>query len=104
MAHKKDATLLSAVTSTGAGSAVDTLNYSLFTFFINASSVTSGGTVDIEAISPAGDWAVISTNAVSADGDTAVQKEGAFSQLRANLSARTDGTYTVSMTARGDSH
>jgi len=104
MAHKKDTTLLSAVTSTGAGSAIISLEYSLFSFFINASSVTSGGTVDIEALSPAGDWVVISTNAISADGDTIVQKEGAFSQIRANVSARTDGTFTVSMTARGDSH
>lgn len=104
MAHKKDQTLLAAVTDTGAGTAYESLNYSRFTFFIKAASVTTGGTVDIEALSPAGDWTVVSTNAISADGDTVVQTDGAFSQVRANVSARTDGTYTVSMTARGDSH
>lgn len=104
MAHKKDIHLLVAVETTGASSAVNGLEYSLFTFFITAASVSTGGTVDIEALSPAGDWVVISTTAVSADGDTVVQKEGAFSQVRANVSARTDGTYDVSMTARGDSH
>jgi len=104
MAHKKDIHLLDAVTTTGASSAINALEYSLFTFYITAASVTSGGTVTIEALSPAGDWVVISTTAVSADGNTVVEKEGAYSQIRANVSARTDGTFDVSMTARGDSH
>lgn len=92
--------MLDAVTATGAGSAVDSLQFNCFSFFINASSVTTGGTVKIQGLTPAGDWVDISTTTVTADGDTLAQKNGAYLQVRANLTARTDGTYTVSMVAK----
>lgn len=92
--------MLDAVTATGAGSAVDSLQYNCFSFFINASSVTTGGTVKIQGLTPAGDWVDISTTAITADGDTLAQKDGAYLQVRANLTARTDGTYTVGMVAK----
>ncbi len=91
---------MNGVTSTGAGTGVDALEYNCFAFFINASSVTTGGTVKIQALSPAGDWVDLSETAVTADGDTQVTKVGAFLQVRANVTARTDGTYTVTMVAK----
>jgi hypothetical protein len=101
MAHKHSAILLDGVTTTGASSAVEALNYDRFSFFINAASVTTGGTVKIQTKSPNDDWVDLSETAVSADGDTLVEKSGAYAQVRANVTARTDGTYTVSMVARG---
>jgi hypothetical protein len=100
MPARTKATLLDAVTATGAGSAVDSLQYNCFSFFINASSVTTGGTVKIQGLTPVGDWVDISTTTVTADGDTLVQKNGAYLQVRANLTARTDGTYYVGMVAK----
>jgi hypothetical protein len=104
MAHKKDIALLAAVVTTGASSAFNGLDFSHFTFYIKAASVSTGGTVVIEALSPAGDWVIVSTTAVSGNGNTVIQLVGAFSQLRANVSARTDGTFDVTCTARGASH
>lgn len=101
MAHKTSQTLLAGVTTTGASSGVESLDWDRFSFFINAASVTTGGTVKIQTLSPAGDWVDLSTTTVSADGDTLVEKAGAYLQVRANVTARTDGTYTVSMVARG---
>jgi len=100
MPAKLETTLLDAVTSTGAGSGVDALEYNCFAFFINAASVTTGGTVKIQGLTPANDWVDINETTVSADGDTLVQKDGAYLQVRANLTARTDGTFTVSMVAK----
>jgi hypothetical protein len=95
------AKMLDGVTATGASSAVESFPYDRFSFFINASSVTTGATVKIQTKSPNDDWVDLSTTTVSADGDTLVEKSGAYEQVRANITARTDGTYTVSMVARG---
>ena len=100
MPAKTQATLLNGATSTGAGTGIDALEYNCFAFYINASSVTTGGTVKIQTLSPAGDWVDLSETAVTADGDTQVTKDGAFLQVRANVTARTDGTYTVTMEAK----
>lgn len=101
MLAKYSGVLLDEVTTTGASSEVGTFPFDRFSFFINAASVTTGGTVKIQTESPNGDWVDISETAVSADGDTLVEKSGAYAKLRANVTARTDGTYTVSMVARG---
>lgn len=91
---------MNGATSTGAGTGIDALEYNCFAFYINASSVTTGGTVKIQTLSPAGDWVDLSETAVTANGDTLVTKDGAFLQVRANVTARTDGTYTVTMEAK----
>jgi hypothetical protein len=91
-------TLLSAVTSTGAGTAITTNKIKGWTFVITAASVTTGGTVEIEA-ELNGSWISIHSEAVTANGNTVVRDEhGHYTQLRANVTARTDGTYTVSAT------
>tara|TARA_S200002703_G_scaffold4693_1_gene5801 strand:+ start:3670 stop:3990 length:321 start_codon:yes stop_codon:yes gene_type:complete len=91
-------TLLSAVTSTGAGTAINSQRTKGWTFVITAASVTTGGTVEIEA-ELNGSWITIHSEAVTADGDTVVRDEhGHYTQLRGNVTARTDGTYTVTAT------
>jgi hypothetical protein len=92
--------LLNGVTATGAGAAFDVRFAQRITVYIKAASVTSGGTMAIQAQTPAGDWVTIDSRSISATGDTVVSFTGAaFSSIRANLTARTDGTYTVSCEA-----
>lgn len=86
---------LNAATATGAGAEVVTKREKGWSFFIQASSVTSGGTVAIQA-EIGGTWFTIHEEVITADGDTIVyQNNGHYPKLRANLTARTDGTYSV---------
>lgn len=96
-------TLLSSVTSTGAGSEFSVERSKGWTFVIVSSSVTTGGTVDIEAYI-GGSWFVVHSQAVTADGAVMVRDDhGHYEKIRANLSARTDGTYSVFATGTTDS-
>ena len=94
---------LSSVTSTGAGSSFSVERSKGWTFVIVSSSVTTGGTVDIEAYI-GGSWFVVHSQAVTADGAVLVRDDhGHYEKIRANLSARTDGTYSVFATGTTDS-
>jgi len=96
-------TLLSSVSATGAGSSFSVERSKGWTFVIAASSVTSGGTVDIEAYIGSA-WRVIHSQAVTANGNTMVRDDhGHYEQIRANVSARTDGTYSVFATGTTES-
>jgi hypothetical protein len=96
-------TLLSAVDSTGAGSSFSVERSKGWTFIIASSSVTSGGTVDIEAYI-GGAWYVIHSEDVTADGAVMIRDDhGHYEKIRANLSARTDGTYSVYATGTTES-
>lgn len=93
-------TLLSAVTATGAGSTktarlgnkpVDKLRY-----YIVAATITTGGTVKIQGSEDGTVWFDLATVAITATGNTAGTIDGPIPRYyRANLTARTDGTYTV---------
>ena len=96
-------TLLSAVDSTGAGSSFSVERSKGWTFIIASSSVTTGGTVDIEAYI-GGAWYVIHSEDVTADGAVMVRDDhGHYEKIRGNVSARTDGTYSVFATGSTDS-
>lgn len=96
-------TLLSSVTSTGAGSSFSVERSKGWTFVIVSSSVTTGGTVDIEAYI-GGSWFVVHSEVVTADGAVMVRDDhGHYEKIRANLSARTDGTYSVFATGTTES-
>ena len=96
MAKLRDAvTNLNAVTSTGAGSSINAAAGDGSTWAIIASSVSSGGTVLIQGSLDGTNWATLSTTSVGANGTTGVAITGRWSFLRANVSARTDGTFTV---------
>lgn len=91
--------ILSAVTATGASSAIEVSRYRTFTFFIEVTSVTSGCTVKIEALSPTGTWVPIDERVIKANTSDVYTTGGMFDQIRANVTARTDGTISVSVCA-----
>lgn len=95
------ATLLDGVTADGAGTAVSGLQGVVnFTFWIIAASVTTGATVTVEASPDGTNWFTVHTEAVTANGNTGpIYAPGRMDQVRASVSSRTDGTYTVKMTA-----
>ena len=96
-------TLLSSVVATGAGSSFSVERSKGWTFVIASSAVTTGGTVDIEAYI-GGSWFVIHSEAVTANGSVMVRDDhGHYEQIRGNVSARTDGTYSVYGTGTTDS-
>lgn len=90
-------TNLNAVTSTGAGADITMTAFKTITFQIIASIVTDGGTVTIEATLDGTNYTVIDTTVITADGSNiySTQEGKPYLAVRANLSARTDGTYTV---------
>lgn len=92
-----ETTLLAAVTADGSSDPVGVVGVTSFTAIIHAASVTTGATVAIESRMPTGIWAGLDSRAIAANGDTFVQFSGPHVALRATLSGRTDGTYTVAM-------
>jgi hypothetical protein len=92
--------LLTAVTSTGASSWVDVSTATEWTILTEASSVTTGGTMLIEAKDSAGTAVTIDSTAIAADGDTWITSSVPIVAVRSNLSARTDGTYTTTLYMR----
>jgi len=91
-----DSPLLNAVTATGASADVNVSGYNKMTFHIIASSVTTGGTVVIQSSLDGTNYVDVDTTTVSADGTTEVVIENRkYKYVRANITARTDGTYTV---------
>jgi len=95
MATEVEATLLDAVTATGASSTQDASSVLHHTFVVTASSVSTGGTVDFQVSLDGTTWVTVDSDAITGNGSTLTQLEGRFKYIRANLSARTDGTYTV---------
>ena len=95
-------TLLSSVVATGAGSSFSVERSKGWTFVIASSAVTTGGTVDIEAYIGSS-WFIVHSQAVTANGSILVRDEhGHYEQIRGNVSARTDGTYSVYATGTTD--
>ena len=92
-------TLLDAVTGTGASTPIiDVSNFRCHTFHIIAASVSTGGTMDIEHSLNGTNWVKVNTTAISETGNTEFSvSRKQYKFIRANLSARTDGTYTVIM-------
>lgn len=89
-------TLLSAVTATGASSGINTSEMAIKTVYVVASSVTTGGTLTVDASPDNTNWVTVNTQAITANGVTEIAIVGLLQKyLRVNLSARTDGTYTV---------
>ena len=96
-------TLLSSVVTTGAGSAFSVERSKGWTFVIASSSVTTGGTVDIEAYI-GGSWFIVHSEAITANGAVMVRDDhGHYEKIRGNVSARTDGTYSIYATGTTDS-
>lgn len=99
--RKHQATLLDAVAANTTGTALDVATLRLHTVCITWSGVTAGATHEIQYKDNEGAWIPIDrqviTNAppFAASGTLVIQWEGAFGEIRAVLSARTDGTFTT---------
>lgn len=88
-------TLLDGVSAAGAGSSFSVERSKGWTFTIASSSTSSGATVDVEAYIGSG-WRVIHSETVTADGNVMIRDDhGHYEKIRGNVSARTDGTYSV---------
>ncbi len=99
--------VLSTVTSTGASASENTLGSDVFTLYTKATSVTSGFTIDLEGSPDGTTWFQLATRTVSANRNFADSVQAAAQFLRANVTARTDGTIDawISAAAKGrDSH
>jgi len=92
-------TLLDAVTATGASSSYNVLNYNKITFYYIASSTSTGATIKIQSSPDDSNWYDEDTEAISADGTTQFTIDGKRKYVRANVTSRTDGTYSVKMVA-----
>jgi len=104
--------LLNAVTSTGASTQVYTLDKREFVFAVVASSTTDGGIFTFEGSPDGTNWGAVAT--INSGGTTAstqtVADDGTFffeivnadtiKYLRANLTTRSDGTFTVYLMAK----
>ena len=89
---------LTTVVATGAGTAIDCRKNTGSTWVVVASGVTSGGTVKIQgSLDGTNNWYDVATISVTATGASVSTVDAPHPFLRANLTARTDGTYTVSV-------
>lgn len=101
-ALKRGGVNIDALAATGAGGSVYTADKGYLLWIVRASAVTTGGTVLIQGSdknsSTAADWYTIGSAAVTANGSMYVKvlEEEWHPYMRANVSVRTDGTYTVS--------
>jgi len=88
-------TLLDGVTAAGAGSSFSVERSKGWTFTIASTVTSSGATVDVEAY-VGGAWRVIHPETVTASGNVVVRDDhGHYEKIRGNVSAYTDGTYSV---------
>jgi len=87
--------VLDGVESTGASSAYDTNGRSKITMIVVASSVTNGATVALEGSADGSNWYTIGSINVTANGTSYLSKNEAHPMIRANITSRTDGKYTV---------
>jgi hypothetical protein len=93
-----EVTLLDAVTADGSSAPVDVSNFNKLTFAITSSSTTDGATVALEGSLDDTNWYTIDSNTVDTDTTTSyVISDEKHKYVRATISSRTDGTYTVDM-------
>jgi hypothetical protein len=92
-------TLLSAVTGTGAGTAVQIERHE-YTVLIIPTGVTTGATIAFQARSNDGTtWVNIDSRNVTSNNPVILNYNGPLNWIRANVTAYTDGTYTVEVIA-----
>ena len=96
--HTIEATLLSSVTAVGSGTALNVLDFDKFTIHVTSTSVTSGGTVIIQSSNDGTNYATIATLTITSDmtNEIAIERR-TYKYLKASITSRTDGTYTVTL-------
>jgi hypothetical protein len=91
--------LLSGANSVQTGTAVDSSQYALHTFNVSGTGITTGATVRIEGLDCLGNAVLINSFAMtSANPAQTFSLQAAFPQIRAHISAYTDGTYAATYT------
>jgi hypothetical protein len=91
-------TLLSGVIIVWSGSPVNVLGYTKFIIHIVASNVTSGGTVKLYSSNNDVNYTEISSSTIKANGVTEINiTNKPYKYLKASLTSRVDGTYTVTL-------
>lgn len=90
--------LLTSVVATGYGNAASVKDHKCFLIFFAASgNINGGASIDIETMGPDGNWYAISSVVFSSTktSQAPIPFEGAYYQIRANVTSWVDGTYTV---------
>ena len=90
---------LDGVVATGAGVPVDTRGHKDVTITVIATNVTDGGTVKLQSSPDGTNWADMATVSVTGNGTSYTTKSEIHKFIRSNVTARTDGTYSVYLTA-----
>lgn len=89
-------TNLSAVTATGAGTAIDMSNYNKITVQYTATSVGTGGTIKTQGSLDATNFYDLDVESITTSGTTYFSlSDQKHKYLRTNVTERTDGTYTT---------
>jgi hypothetical protein len=99
---RADTLTLSAAVTTGAGSTVHTKDRGYVLWIVRVTGVTVGGTVLIQGCETdsgtAANWYTIGTVPITANGThyVAVDEDEWHVKMRANVTVRTDGSYSAS--------
>jgi len=94
----KEYTLLDEVTSTGASGVVNCSDYNKLTFHIIPKGITSGGNVKIQhSLDGTNYYDVVDISVTDNTITEVVVEDQKYKYVVANLTARTDGTYSVLM-------
>jgi len=96
-------TLLDGVVADGAGTGFSVERSKGWTYVIESTSVTTGATVAVEAY-VGGAWRTIDSRAITGNGNIIISDtHGHYEKIRASVSSRTDGTYSVYATGTVES-
>ena len=89
------AVLLDAVEADGASTAKLVEMYTLLTFQVTSSSVSTGATVTLEVSLDGTNWAVYETYTIDSNTTETLTAVAKVKYVRAQVSSYTDGKYTV---------
>lgn len=90
--------MLQGRVASGAGTAVNVQSWDVFTAFFIGTGVSTGATIDLEARNQLGQWTAFHTQVLNSSTNAqVVQFLGPFTDIRANVTSYTDGSYNVSI-------
>jgi hypothetical protein len=84
--------VLSAVSATGPSPVVTASGAPAVALFVRAAAVTTGFTIDLEGSPDGSNWFQLTTRTISANGNFVDTSTTPVLYVRANVTARTDGT------------
>lgn len=87
--------LLNAVTATGASITLNVSNLSKHTFHIVSTSVNTQGIIQIQTALDTANFVTTNIVTITSAGNSEVVLNNKYAYVRANVSARSDGTFTV---------